>query len=126
MSALSATLRCQNCGSRLSDGKVGDCPRCHANLAEVGVWSELFEWGKTRQKGRTRYIWINCMLETGGLTTFATILGLYLFGTKHWMAYAIPISLNLAGIYAFGCWHWRAAELQYQCAVDEELTNSQS
>jgi hypothetical protein len=48
--------RCSRCLFQLLDPRSPVCPFCQANVDEVGIWTELHEWAKTRQKGRARYV----------------------------------------------------------------------
>src|SRR5690606_3675372 len=69
MGVLSTKLRCRACGARLPDGDGRTCPTCFSELADVGIWSELTEWGETRKKGRAHFI-----RKTIKTSAFATLI----------------------------------------------------
>src|SRR5687768_4327913 len=109
MGVLNTTLRCNHCGYSLPEGVVSECPGCRADLTQVGVWSELLEWGKTRQIRRTRYIWRHGVLGWGGFMALFWSLVFFLRGAG-WPFYLFLVALSLLGGYFLGWWHWRRAE----------------
>jgi hypothetical protein len=120
MGALNPQLRCNNCGARLRGGAVGACPTCHRDLAEIGAWSELQDWGKTRQVGFVRYVWLRWVLGWGGLLALGMSLGLFLRGATPWPVYVWVVSSSLVAGFCLGWWYWQAAEREYHAAGEED------
>jgi hypothetical protein len=116
---LRTQLRCNHCGVQLPDTAETECPGCHSDLAQVGIWSEVKEWGRTRKFGRARYIWLHGVLGGGGLLALGSSLGLALRGDAPWLLYALAVSSSLVTGYILGWWHWRSAEREYEDAVSE-------
>ena len=116
MGVLSSQLRCNRCGARLPRDEVVRCPNCHSELAQVGVWSELLEWGRTRQIGRTRYVWHRWVLGRGGLLALGMSIGFILSRTP-WPVYPFLVFMSLFGGYCVGRWYWRSAEQEYEAAM---------
>src|SRR5262249_41378751 len=117
MGVLDTRLRCDNCGARLPANAVAECPNCHSDLAQVGVYSELLEWGKVRRAGRTRSVWQGWVLGWGGLLPLGMSLGFFLRGDTPWPVYLWLVSASLIAGYFLGRWYWGAAEREYQAAV---------
>jgi hypothetical protein len=117
MGILDTQLRCNHCGARLRGDAIGECASCHSDLTQVGVWSELLEWGKNRRIGRTRYVWQRWVLGCGGLMALGLSLGFFLWGETSPSVYAWSLSFSLIGGYCVGRWHWRSAEREYDAAV---------
>jgi hypothetical protein len=120
--ALDTQLRCKRCGSRLPDGQEPvQCLKCHTNLAQTGVYSELLAWAKTRELGRISYIWLRWVLGWGGLLALGFSLGCYLRGeTSPALYFALWLASLLAG-YCAGSLYWRAAEREYQDGVKQDV-----
>src|SRR5262249_8298250 len=116
MSALSTLRRCQGCGARLSEGQTDACPSCHRALAEVGVSSELSEWGDTRKIGRQQYVWKYGALRWGliGTFVFACSSGFFWRNPGAWMILGFGAAAITALGYFLGAWHWSAAEREYR------------
>lgn len=121
MAVLSTQVRCNRCGARLSEPRLAECPSCHSDLAQAGVWSELLEWGETRQMGRTRYVWLRGVLGHGGLMALGTSLGVLLFGDMPLLANIWLVGASLVGGYCLGRWYWQSAEREYQAADEAQL-----
>jgi hypothetical protein len=117
MGVLNPQLRCNHCGSRLPGQDVAECPDCHSALVRVGVWSELLEWGKIRQTGRSRYVWRRGVLGWVGLLALGGSLGRFLTGSTPWIVYTWIVFANLIGGFCLGQWYWRTAEREYQAWV---------
>jgi hypothetical protein len=114
MGALSTQLRCIDCGTPIPGPDEAACPDCQADLSEVGIWSELLEWGHVRQMGKTRFILRHGILLHGGLTALALLLGMYFFKRQGDLPlYLITVFLWVIGGYFVALWHWRSAEKQY-------------
>ena len=122
MDVLSDDPRCNHCGARLPGPELGECPNCHSALAQVGVWSELLEWGQTRRIGRARYVWRRWILGWGSLMALAMSLGFFLRGNTPWPVYTWIVSGSLVGGFCLGRLYWRSAERQYEAAARRGLT----
>jgi hypothetical protein len=118
MPALSTQLRCKQCGTRLPEPVPVECPNCQANLAEVGLWSELLEWGKTRQVGRARFVLTH--VGYGGLVALGLSL-ISFFRGDHLAVYVWWAIFFVIGGYFLGQWYWRAAEREYKAAAERGL-----
>src|SRR5262245_35939126 len=117
MGVLNTQLRCNRCGAKVPNRETLQCWSCHANLAEVGLWSELQEWAQTRQMGRARFIWWRGVLGWGG--AFALGLGLaYVFqGQPLLLFFIVPYCL-IVGFF-MGRSYWRHAESEYSAAAEQ-------
>ncbi len=117
MGALRTALRCNRCGGRIGGPNVVICPHCQADLSQDGVWSELLEWGKDRQMGRTMYIWRRVM-PFWGLIAVIVAFGQFLSrGEWNAVAFSLTFLVFLTSGYLYGRWFWRSAEQQYLTAA---------
>jgi hypothetical protein len=112
MTTLDATLRCNQCGFRLPGEGASVCPQCHAELAQVGVWSELRAWGATRRVGRWRYVWLRGVLGCGGWWNLGLFVG-WFFGDLPWPTWLIMGVMGFVIGYGVASWKWRSAEREY-------------
>jgi fatty acid desaturase len=125
MGVLSTQLRCKRCGAKVPNRETPQCWSCRADLAEVGLWSELQEWTKTRQMGRKRFIWRRGVLGWGGV--FALAMGLpYLFQGQPLVVFAWIVPYCLIAGFFLGKSYWRDAESEYSAAAEEHDRTSRS
>ncbi|MDA0833232.1 MAG: hypothetical protein O2955_06775 [Planctomycetota bacterium] len=123
MPALSTKRRCHNCGFRLRDDIAENCPNCYSHLAQVGVWSELYEWGITRQKGRAHFIWGASIFNTA-VTSVGAILAMYFSKGILWWLVAILASSTFVSSYLIQRRQWRLAESENMVAINEGVVHS--
>jgi hypothetical protein len=111
MAWLDTRIRCNNCGTPFAEQGIATCPECGADVNEVGTWSELREWGRTRQRGRVRFLfwWV---LGWGGLLAGIQCGVLAWRGVSDWVVYSFTTLLPLAGYFA-GRQVWKRAEHEY-------------
>lgn len=82
---------------------------------------QLENWARIRQRGRTRYIWLNGVLYWG-LST-GVLWAVTMAAVQGWdrlprlLAFAV-IGFPIGGIF-FGLWTWKLAEDRYQQASQE-------
>jgi hypothetical protein len=110
MATLSTQLRCNRCGTKLPDEPVPCCPRCGVELSQAGTWSEVKEWGTTRQLGRGRFIRRSVL--QWGLITLVQCAAYAYRGETDPGVYA-STTVWLAGGYVFGRWYWWWAERDF-------------
>lgn len=100
---------------------MGECPSCHSHLEQANKWSERTEWARTRNTGRTRYIFLRWVIGWGGLFAFAMSLGFLLKGAS-WPVVVYTWCVSLPAGYLMGVFYWRAAEREYAGAEQKNLT----
>lgn len=111
---LDTRLRCAGCGLRLGDGPPpARCAGCGADIAEVGTWSELEEWGRTRQRGRWRFLLLRVLFLTPGV--------LVVWAIHAWRGETDPAVYTRGLIFpvigfVVGCVVWRGSEREYAAA----------
>lgn len=96
------------------------CPNCQAELNAENLYSEWKEWGRIRQRGRSRFIWLR-----GVLPFFLMGVAFALFAWKQEADWAwIFVLLLWAKVCGalFGYGFWKMAEKQYRQA-GESATN---
>jgi hypothetical protein len=97
----------------LDDGPAVRCGGCGADLAAVGTWSEVAEWGRTRRKGRWRFalrrsLWFCVVMSV------PWAVRLYR-GETDPLVYAFDLVWPVAGFVS--AWvEWRVAEREYAAA----------
>ena len=85
---------------------------------------QIEKWGKTRHKGRRRFIWVRSVLGCGvPLTILWLFSALIVAGNRRGIndqqAYDLIVNtgtlivLSLAGSYFWGTWVWKKSERQY-------------
>lgn len=77
---------------------------------------QLERWAKTRQKGRTRYVWFNGMLCWGVTTGVFWSLGMAFMQGWDRLPLLLAVSMigfPIGGIF-FGLWTWKTFEKQFQ------------
>ena len=92
---------------------------------------QIGKWGKTRHKGRRRFIWVRGVLGFGGTLTILWLFSAVIAagsrrGINDQQAYDLIVNtgtlivLSLAGSYFWGTWVWKKSERQYlsQCSKD--------
>jgi hypothetical protein len=113
---LDPRVRCHGCGAVLPPGEQTRCPTCAADLAQVGTWSELQEWGLTRQRGRLRFMCQRVALF--GLGAVAACGVIAWRGDMHPVAYALTALWPVGG-YVIGRLYWRGAEREYATWMEQ-------
>jgi hypothetical protein len=84
---------------------------------------QLDNWAEIRQKGRTRYVWLNGVL-CWGLPT-GVLWAVAMAAMEGWnrlpllLAFAI-IGFPIGGFF-FGWWNWKMAEGRYQQTLRDKL-----
>ena len=78
----------------------------------------MLEWGKIRQIGRTRYIWMRWALGWGGVFALAMSLGFFLRGAP-WPVFVWIFAVSLLGGYFTGRRYWRSAEQEYASSTEK-------
>ncbi len=116
MPLLDPRVRCNRCGAPFAEGSAEVCPSCGADLAVVGTWSELRDWGVTRQRGRAWFVWRRCVLGRGGLLAGIQCAVHALWGEDDPVEYALAALWPISW-YFFGLLHWREAEREYAAWV---------
>lgn len=108
-------IRCNRCGYPFADTGLKQCPSCQADLAEVGTTSEVEEWGRTRLRGRSRYIWVRSVLLWGGLLAVTSCGALAIVrGSTDPVSYLLASVPWLIGGYVLGHVTWRVSEREYE------------
>jgi hypothetical protein len=111
---LNPNVRCNCCGTQFAECSATQCPGCGADLARVGTRSELRDWGSTRRRGRGWFLWVRCVLGSGGLLALAGCVAIAV-GRRS----ADPIDYVVASVpwlvawYVIGEMWWRGAEREY-------------
>lgn len=119
MPVLSRQLRCKKCGSKLSDAELAACPNCQTALAETGVTSELIEWGKTRRKGRARYIAYWVLIFGVIFPLSRDVMEMMRNRPLDWRFEIVTWGVPLVMSYFVG-WHlWRESEKEYAAEIGE-------
>ncbi len=113
---LDPEVRCNNCGTRVAAESLATCPQCGADLGAVGTQSELREWGRTRQRGRARFLWWSML-------AWFVVAGVQC-GVFAMRGITDPVVYTFSGVwpaagYIIGRWKWRSAEREYDAWVGQ-------
>lgn len=115
MPMLDPRLRCDNCGYPM-ESVHERCPSCHADLSEVGVFSEIDEWSKERRQGKARFVLRHCLVHS--IVALVASCVTAWVGGKPLFLLLVPIGLLSGGIQ--GLWSWRLCEAEYLAARDHQ------
>jgi hypothetical protein len=88
------------------------------------MWSDLLEWGRIRQRGKKRFIWLCGVLWWAAVIGLGWSLGMFLFGDQRSVLVLLltPAIFAICG-YLYGRVQWRFAERQYQTSMQAGYFN---